>query len=90
MTRIGHERALSLERQLDPLQHLVQRAAEPPNLVEGDRVGQALAPLVEADLARSQSHRLNRPQRQGGQAVAQRRHYDEGQRTTDRKRGDQA
>ena len=57
---VGDEGALVLQRLAEALEHLVQRRAEPSDLVVGRRHRQALVGLGGGDLRRPRPHRLDR------------------------------
>ena len=70
MAGVGRELPLAGEGGLEPVEHLVQRPAQPGDLVAGRRDGQALVGPRGRDARRPAAHRLDRPQRGGGDAPA--------------------
>ena len=71
MPGLGDEAALALERSLEPGEHLVERLAEPLELVTRARHRQPLSGAVGRDLRRPSTHRLDRSEAGSGEHVAE-------------------
>ena len=70
VTGVGDEVPLALKRALEPVEHLVQRATQPLELVTRRRNREPLPGRVRGDRRRSPPHRLDLPQRHPGEKVA--------------------
>ena len=90
VARIGDEAALSLECRLQTGEHRVQRLAEPAQLVFRRRQRQPPARLGRGHRLRLAPHRVDRPQRRGGEEVAAHRREQEGERPHDQQLRQQA
>src|SRR5204862_6484552 len=77
VTGVGDEVAFSLEALLEPPPHLVQRRAEPLELVPCLRHRQPFAGGLRRDLRRAATDRLHRPEREPGEEVADERREQE-------------
>ena len=84
---VGDERALALERLLEPREHLVERRPEAADLVVGRADRQARARLVGPDRGGAAAHPLDRAQRGGGRPVAGQRREQQRDRPADRAAG---
>ena len=80
---VGDEVALAVDRGLEPVEHLVQRLAEPFELVPGRRNGKPLTGGVGGDGRRPPAHRLHLLQRQTGEEVAREGSEDQRNRSRD-------
>ena len=83
MARVCDESPLARERGLEAAQHLVQRLAEPRNLVVGRRYRQALTGRGGRDLGRSAPHRLDRTQGRAREEIPSERSQNEHDRAAD-------
>jgi hypothetical protein len=70
VARVGDEAPLAREPGLEPPEHVVERLAEPVDLVAGTRKRKTPAGRVARDVLRSAPHRLDRMQRRAGEEVA--------------------
>ena len=89
VARVGHELPLAVERATQPAEHLVERLAEPADLVVGLGKGQGFVGAGQGHLLRAAPHRLDGPQRRGGQHVAQQRSEQDRHGPADRERRDE-
>ena len=85
VTRVSNERPLALEGRSESIEHLVQRLAEPVDLVSRGRQRQAALGLGGRDRLRLRAHGFDRPQRGAGDEVADDRRRDERERKRDDK-----
>jgi len=85
MAGVGDEGPLARERHLEPGEHRVERRAQTRDLVTGCGDRKTLARLVLADRGRLEPHRVDRPQRRGGNAVPGERCEQQRERSGDRK-----
>jgi hypothetical protein len=86
---LGDEAALPLEGRLEPGEHLVERLAEPVQLVPRPREGQPLPGPVGGDLGGAAAHRLDRAQAGSREHVAETRGEQERDRAGDEELGAQ-
>ena len=70
VARVAHQPALACEAGLEPVEHLVQRAAEGTDLVARLGYRQSLGRVALADRRRPAAHPLHGPQRRPGDLVA--------------------
>ena len=70
MARGGQELALVARRGVEPVEHVVERLAQPPQLVLGRRERQPCPGGHVGDLRRAATHPLDRPERARGDRVA--------------------
>jgi hypothetical protein len=73
VARVGDERALALERRLEPAEHRVQGRAEAADLVVGGRDREAGARIAALDRGRTRAHALDGAQRGGGRPIPRQR-----------------
>jgi len=87
---VAHEGALAFEGCLEAAEHGVEGLAQPGDLVVGDAHRQPPAEVRVADPNSSPAHRLYRPERRGGHAVAGQRGQQQGHRAADQQQHAQA
>ena len=79
MARIGDEAPLPREPGVEPLEHLVERFAEPVDLVMGTWEREALVRVLRRDSCCAPAHVVDRPQRGSGYEVADARREEHGE-----------
>ncbi len=87
VARVGDEAALVLDGGLDPRQHLVQRPAEPGDLVLAGRHGQPAPGRLGGDPGGLAAHLVDRPERGAGEPPAGERGEQERDRARDEELG---
>ena len=83
VTGVRDEAAFALQRDLEPVEHLVQGLAEPAYLVFRGGEGQASPGLRSGDSAGFHSHRLDRPERRRRERVPEERREKQCRRAHD-------
>ena len=89
VARIGDEAPLALDRSLEPSEHLVQRLAEPRDLVARGRQRETPPQLRPRDRRGLGTHRLDGPQRRCGEQVAAERDEEQHDRRHDEQLADE-
>ena len=84
MAGVRHEAAFAIERAAEAVEHLVQRLAEPADLVAGRRQRQPLVGAAQRDVARAPAHRLDGPEPGRGERIAEHGREEDGDGTTQR------
>ena len=86
----GDEAALALDRCLEPGEHLVQRLAEPLELIAGARDRESVTGAVRRDLRRPPPHRLDGAQTRPGEEIPEHGGDQQREWTGDQQLGPQA
>ena len=89
MARVGHEAPLAGQALLEPAEHVVERLAEPVDLITRAREREAPAGRVPRDLGGLTAHRLDRPQGGRRKEIAGAGRKEQGEWADDEQLGEQ-